>query len=196
MRLNLNEIMRVEKSAFEYSEFGALESVEIGDKLYFPASECAKVLGYLNPRKAIIDHCENTIRLTVPHPQSPSKTIEKNYISEGDLYRLIFGSRLPAAEVFQRWVTHEVLPCIRKYGCYFTPKFLAECNNDPEEVKRRVHKMKMDRLLEHFLENPDEAIKAYTELISKSNNVETACTEVSNEPDHAIECSDILSSVD
>ena len=33
MRLNLNEIMRIEKSAFEYSEFGALESVEIGDKL-------------------------------------------------------------------------------------------------------------------------------------------------------------------
>ncbi len=77
MRLNLNEIMRVEKSAFEYSEFGALESVEIGDKLYFPASECAKVLGYHNPRKAIIDHCENTIRLTVPHPQSPSKKLRR-----------------------------------------------------------------------------------------------------------------------
>ena len=65
--MNLNEIMRIEKSAFEYSEFGALESVEIGDKVFFPASECAKVLGYHNPRKAIIDHCENTIRLTVPH---------------------------------------------------------------------------------------------------------------------------------
>ena len=45
MQLNINEIMRIEKSAFEYSEFGVLESVEIGDKLYFPASECAKVLG-------------------------------------------------------------------------------------------------------------------------------------------------------
>jgi len=196
MRLNLNEIMRIEKSAFEYSEFGALESVEIGDKLYFPASECAKVLGYHNPRKAIIDHCEETIRLTVPHPQSPSKTIEKNYISEGDMYRLIFGSRLPAAEVFQRWVTHEVLPCIRQYGCYFTPKFLAECNNDPEEVKRRIHKMKMDKLLEHFLENPDDAIKAYTDLVCRRNVVEADGAEVRNETDCAIECADFLSSAD
>ena len=74
-----------------------------------------------------------------------------------------------------------MLPCIRKYGCYFTPKFLAECNNDPEEVKRRVHKMNMDKLLEHFLENPDDAIKAYADLISKSSVVETNCSEVRNE---------------
>ena len=54
----------------------------------------------------------------------------------------------------------------------------------------------MDKLLEHFLENPDEAIKAYTDLISKSDIIETDCTEVRNESEHAIECADFLSSVD
>ena len=77
---------------------------------------------------------------------------------------------------------------------YFTPKFLAECNNDPEEVKRRLYKMKLEKLMEHFLENPDEAIKAYTDLISKSKIVETDCTEVRNESDHAI--AGFLSSAD
>ena len=82
------------------------------------------------------------------------------------------------------------------WSFYFTPKFLAECNNDPEEVKHRLYKMKIEKLIEHFLKNPDEAIKAYTDLISKSNIVENECTEVCNESNHAIEGSDILSSAD
>ena len=54
MRLNLNEIMRIEKSAFEYSEFGVLESVEIGDKLYFPASECARRIPLLHVEEMLL----------------------------------------------------------------------------------------------------------------------------------------------
>ena len=39
-------------------------------------------------------------------------------INESGLYSLIFGSQLPVAKKFKRWVTHEVLPSIRKYGYY------------------------------------------------------------------------------
>ena len=56
--------------------------------------------------------------------------------------------------------------------------------------------MKMEKLMEHFLENPDDAIKAYTNLISKSNIVETDCTEVRNETNREIECAGFLSSAD
>lgn len=54
----------------------------------------------------------------VPHPQSLSKTIEKNFIPEGDLYRLLTHSELPSAESFEQWVFDEVLPEIRKTGKY------------------------------------------------------------------------------
>lgn len=46
------------------------------------------------------------------------RTQEMKYIDEGNLYRLIVSSKLPAAEKFERWVFEEVLPSIRKTGCY------------------------------------------------------------------------------
>lgn len=99
--MKLKKLMIIDGNPFADTEFGQLECVEVNGKLYFPASECAKVLGYHNPRKAIIDHCDEPIKLTVPHPQSPLKTIVKNYISEGDLYSLIFNSRLPIGRQFR-----------------------------------------------------------------------------------------------
>lgn len=41
-----------------------------------------------------------------------------NCVNESGLYALIFGSKLPKAKQFKRWVTNEVLPAIRKQGCY------------------------------------------------------------------------------
>lgn len=69
----VEKLMIIDGNPFADTEFGQLECVEVNGKLYFPASECAKVLGYHNPRKAIIDHCDEPIKLTVPHPQSPLK---------------------------------------------------------------------------------------------------------------------------
>ena len=43
---------------FQNSDFGELGVMTIDDKEYFPAIQCAQILGYSNPRKAIIDHCE------------------------------------------------------------------------------------------------------------------------------------------
>lgn len=56
--MKLKKLMIIDGNPFADTEFGQLECVEVNGKLYFPASECAKVLGYHNPRKAIIDHCD------------------------------------------------------------------------------------------------------------------------------------------
>jgi prophage antirepressor-like protein len=48
-------------------------------------------------------------------------------VSESGLYKLIFTSRLPKANDFRRWVAHDVLPSIRKTGCYA----LGKAQNDP-----------------------------------------------------------------
>lgn len=133
------EMISTEASHFQYTEFGLLESVEVKGELFFLASASAKVLGYHNPRKAIIDHCDSPVKLTVPHPQNKDKTIVMNFINEADLYSLIFGSRLPAAKTFKRWITKEVLTTIRKYGYYCTQEFLDERGNNPNEVRRRLY---------------------------------------------------------
>jgi prophage antirepressor-like protein len=107
-----------ELKIFENSEFGKLNVLVIDGKEYFPATECAKILGYSDTDQAIRKNCRYPSRRRVPHPQSKDKTIEKNFIPESDLYRLIIKSKLPSAERFEKWVMEEVLPSIRKHGGY------------------------------------------------------------------------------
>lgn len=104
-----------EMQVFQSSEFGELGVLEIDGKAYFPATACAKVLGYTNPKKAIIDHCKGVTKRDLPTNGGVQKV---NLIPEGDLYRLIVHSRLPGAERFERWIFDEVLPTIRKQGYY------------------------------------------------------------------------------
>jgi len=58
---------------FKNSEFGELAVLVVNGKEYFPATECARILGYSNPHKAIIDHCRYLTKREVPHPQNPEK---------------------------------------------------------------------------------------------------------------------------
>lgn len=102
-------------STFRNGEFGEIEILEIDGKPYFPASACAKVLGYAVPQKAIIDHCKGVLKQNI---LTNGGNQQVNFIPEGDLYRLIVHSRLPAAERFEKWIFDEVLPTIRREGHY------------------------------------------------------------------------------
>ena len=108
---------------FESNDFGQLRTIDDNDngKVMFVASDVAKMLGYNRPNDAVNAHCRYTVKCRIPHPQGKG-TLEVNVIPEGDLYRLITHSKLPAAEKFESWVFDEVLPTIRKHGNYTTPK--------------------------------------------------------------------------
>ena len=103
---------------FSSSEFGELGVLVIDGKEWFPAHQCAKVLGYSNPRDAVRRHCKSGG--VVKHDTPTESGVQPiNYINEGNLYRLIVSSKLPQAEKFERWVFDEVLPSIRQNGGYF-----------------------------------------------------------------------------
>jgi len=115
---------------YKNDEFGRLEILTINGKPYFPATECAIKLGYSKHHNAVERHCRYSLKRGVPHPQSPNKTIEVNYIPEGDLYRLIIRSKLPAAIRFEAWVCDVVLPSIRANGAYITEDTLNKMRED------------------------------------------------------------------
>lgn len=121
---------------FENEKFGEVIILENNGKFEFGATEVAKALGYTNPRDAIQRHCKKrgVVKHDVPHPQSKNKTISKNFIDEGNLYRLITHSKLPEAEKFERWVFDEILPTIRKTGGYIA----GEKNLSDEELVERA----------------------------------------------------------
>lgn len=97
------------------SEFGKLDILVEDGKELFPATECARILGYANPQGAVRTHCKGVRELLTPCGRSTQK---KNFIPEGDVWRLIIRSRLPGAERFEKWLFDEVLPELRRSGQY------------------------------------------------------------------------------
>lgn len=112
-----------ELQIFSSPEFGELRTIEEGDKIYFVASDVAKMLGYAKPNNAVSAHCKGTLKRGIP---TGGGVQQMNVIPEGDLYRLIVNSELPSAEKFESWVFDEVLPAIRKTGGYRVPQSPAE----------------------------------------------------------------------
>lgn len=149
--------MHVNLQVFENEEFGAIQVLEEDGAILFNASEAAKALGYSNDRDAISRHCRCVVKRDVPHPQSPTKTIEMNFIPELDLYRLICGSRLEGAQKFERWVFEEVLPTIRKHGAYMTPAKLEEALLNPDTLIRLAQNLKEEQEKRAALEAYAEA---------------------------------------
>jgi len=127
---------------FEHAEFGRIEILMIDERPYFPAVECAVKLGYTRPHNAIERHCAHSLKRGVSVDASNQfgvtgeRTVEKIYIPEGDLYRLIIRSKLPAAVRFESWVVDEVLPSIRKYGAYITEEALAQARENLAYAKK------------------------------------------------------------
>lgn len=104
-----------ELKVFQNSEFGELGVLTIDGKEFFPATQCAKILGHENPARAIRKYCKGVTEMVTPTNGGNQAT---KFIPEGDLYRLIIRSKLPSAEKFERWVFDEVLPELRKNGSY------------------------------------------------------------------------------
>ena len=90
-----------ELKVFSSTEFGELGVMLIDGKEYFPANQCASILGYAVPKDAITRHCKGALKRRLP---TNGGVQEVKLIPEGDLYRLIVGSKLPQAEKFERWV--------------------------------------------------------------------------------------------
>lgn len=94
----------------------AIRMVVLRGEPWFVAKDICDSLGYANAPDALSKHCKGVAKR---YPlQTPGGMQEARIIAEPDLYRLIIGSHLPAAEAFERWVFEEVLPSIRKTGAY------------------------------------------------------------------------------
>ncbi|WP_424214800.1 BRO family protein [Streptomyces sp. BI20] len=97
----------------------AVRVVEQGGEPWFVAADVATILGYSRTNDAVRKHVDEEDRGTTSIRRSTSGgNPNVATVNESGLYALIFGSKLPAAKDFKRWVTGEVLPSIRKTGGY------------------------------------------------------------------------------
>lgn len=107
-----NEIQR-----FDFKGAALRTLTDENGEPWFVAKDVCDVLGYTNASKAISDHVDSEDKL---NNESLSSLGQRGgwLVNESGLYSLVLSSKLPTAKEFQRWVTHEVLPSIRRTGGY------------------------------------------------------------------------------
>lgn len=107
---------------FEYSGH-QVRTVLIDNEPAFVAADICAVLELSNPRTslALLDDDEKGVH-TMDTPGGPQ---EVSVVNEPGMYSLVLRSRKPEAKQFKRWITHDVLPEIRKTGSYGSPAELT-----------------------------------------------------------------------
>lgn len=123
-----------EMQIFEREEFGQIRTTTVNGEPWFVAVDVCRALEISQNRNAVarLDDDEKGVRSM----DTPGGLQQVTIINEPGLYTLVLGSRKPEAKAFKRWITHEVLPSIRKTGAYATDsrlmeaaKLLANCRN-------------------------------------------------------------------
>lgn len=133
-----------ELKIFENEQFGKVRTLEIKNEPYFVGKDVADILGYQNGSRDINLYVEEEDRLKYKISTS-GQLREQILVNESGLYSLILASRKKEAKAFKRWVTHEVLPNIRKHGAYMTDEVLKEALTSPDFLIKLATELKEER---------------------------------------------------
>ena len=112
---------------FENEAFGKMRTLNLNGEPWFVAVDVCSVLDLSNPTIAV-SRLDEDERAKFNLGRQGDATI----VNEPGLYTLVLGSRKPEAKAFKRWITHEVLPNIRKHGVYITDEKLKLFAEHPE----------------------------------------------------------------
>lgn len=133
--------MTDEIKVFDF-EGKSVRTVTINNTPYFLGKDVAMILGYKDLNRALNQHVEKENRKSLSLKASGDSYLSlwegendfsnKTVINEAGVYDLIFGSELPSAKRFKHWVTHEVLPDIRKHGAYMTDEKAFDVVNNKD----------------------------------------------------------------
>lgn len=117
---------------FKNPDFGEIRTLSLNGEPWFVAADVCKALGIANSRDAVsrLDGDEKGVALT----DTPGGAQDVVTVNEPGLYTLVLSSRKPEAKTFKRWVTHEVIPAIRKNGGYIA----GQESMTPEELMAKA----------------------------------------------------------
>ena len=150
---------------FEHEKFGSLRVIEHKGEPWFVARDVCAVLGTeTRDLPDILEHDEQRPIVDIIHTLNDSTGLRRDsrIISEPGLYSLILRSRKPEAKAFKRWVTHEVIPSIRKTGGYL----IAKLDDTPEAILARAVLVAQDTIRRIEAER-DDAIRTKAEIGSR-----------------------------
>ncbi|MGE9132840.1 phage antirepressor [Lacticaseibacillus paracasei] len=124
----------------------------------FVGKDVADILGYQNGSRDVNNHVEEEDRLKYQIGTS-GQAREMTLINESGLYSLVLSSKLPTAKEFKHWVTHEVLPSIRKHGAYMTPETIEKAIYNPDFIINLATQLKDEQSKTAALTADNETMK-------------------------------------
>lgn len=124
---------------FENAAFGKIRTLTIDGEPWFVAADVCKALELGNPSMTVerLDADEKGISSIDTLGGKQRMAI----INEPGLYSVILCSRKPEAKAFKRWIIHEVIPAIRKYGGYMTKSLLEQVLENPNLIYEFARRM-------------------------------------------------------
>lgn len=126
---------------FNNSQFGDIRAISQNGEPWFVAADVCRVLEHTNVTVAL-DRLDDDEKAKFNLGLRGGDT---GCVNEPGLYSLVLGSRKPEAKAFKRWITHEVIPTIRKHGMYATPQTLEQMLNDPDSMIKVLQTLKEER---------------------------------------------------
>ena len=154
-----------ELKVFNNPEFGEIRTVDIDNEPWFVGKDVAAALGYVEPTKAAREKVDPEDR-GVSEIDTPSGTQQMTIINESGLYALVLSSKLPTARAFKRWITHDVIPSIRKHGAYMTPEKLQEAILNPDMMIQLCQQLKDEQEKNTVLRAKNSALVVENQIMA------------------------------
>ena len=173
---------------FKNPEFGEIRVVEKDGEPWFVAVDVCDILGLSNPTIAV-SRLDEDERAKFNLGRQGDSTI----VNEPGLYTLILGSRKPGAKAFKRWITHDIIPSIRKYGAYMTPEKLEEAICNPDTIIEICMQLKLERERRKQVEAENRQIRPKADYfdnlveIGPNTNLRDTAKEFCCPPSHLIQ---------
>lgn len=157
-----------ELKIFQNSEFGEIRTITKNNEPWFVAIDVCNALDLKNPTVSVgrLDEDE------VTKFNLGGLSGESNIVSEYGLYNLILASRKKEAKKFKRWITHEVIPTIRKHGAYMSSEVIEKTLSDPDYLIRLATNLKEEKAKRALAEAQIEKDKPkvlFADTVSASN---------------------------
>lgn len=134
---------------FSNSRFGEIRAIKRDGEPWFAAADVCRALDIGNVTQTLSRLDADEVTLI-----SNEGRREINFVNEPGLYSLVLGSRKPEAKAFKRWITHEVLPSIRKHGAYIGPETLEDMLTSPDLVIKLLTALKAEQEKNRSMERP------------------------------------------
>lgn len=151
--------MSTEIQRFEFKGASLRTLTDEAGEPWFVAKDVCDILGHSNVSMAL-DRLDDDERSKF----NLGRQGETNIVNEAGLYSLVLGSRKPEAHEFKRWVTHEVLPSIRKHGAYMTQQMLDKALTSPDFLIQLATKLKEEQEKVKELEPKAQALDDFTSV--------------------------------